>query len=63
MNFNTRDAIKDLDDLVKLRKGDVEDDEDLELTRLWVKKIKSAIHQINQSDSDSEDDTVNYYDT
>ena len=45
LNFNTRDAIKDLDDLVKLRKGDVEDDEELELTRLWVKKIKSAIHQ------------------
>lgn len=54
--FNEREGMNDLSDLKALKNGDIEDDEDLEMTQMWIRKLKFAIKQnMVESDSDSDD--------
>ena len=64
IDFNFRDGSKDLCDLQDLKKGEVEDDETLGMTELWIRKIKFSLKRIigvSDTESDSGSDNQSVY--
>ena len=59
-DFNEREGMKDLYDLKALEKGDIEDDENLEMTKMWIRKLKFAIKQ-NMIETDTDSDSGSAY--
>jgi hypothetical protein len=60
-DFIVTEAAKDLKDLQDLKTGEVEDDEQLHMTKLWINKLKFAIKQEMITDSDSGSDNGSAY--
>jgi hypothetical protein len=58
-SFQSGEAIKDVNELQDLKPGEVEDDDTLQMTKMWIRKLKFAIKQsMIESDSSEDDDSV-----
>ena len=57
--FQSGEAIKDVNELQDLKPEEVEDDDTLQMTKMWIRKLKFAIEQsMIESDLSENDDSV-----